>query len=192
MEMFWDETRDALIGVVETAVKYDDDGVDMSFFNSPVRVDNIRSAQAVRDVFRRVEPRRSTPTAKALRAVLEPYMAKLEASKTSGGPKPKPLNLICLTDGAPDREQDPEPVIVDIAKRLDAGRFPLFQVGLQFIQIGDDDEAGSALQRLDDDLKTVHGIRDMVDTTPWQGRLNSDFLLKALLGGLNRKIDRSG
>jgi len=177
MEMFWDETRNALVGAVEKAIQYDND------------------AQAVRELFRRVEPRRSTPTALALKAVLDPYMQKLEAGKSSGGPKPKPLNLICLTDGVPDRDQDPEPVIVEVAKRLDAGRFPLFQVGIHFIQIGNDDQAAEALQRLDDDLKVAHGIRDMVDCTSFQasnGQINAEFLLKALLGGLNRRIDKSG
>lgn len=47
--------------------------------------------------------------------------------KPTGYPRPKPLNLIVLTDGAPDRGEDPEGVIVDIAQRLDKGGWsPLF------------------------------------------------------------------
>lgn len=59
-------------------------------------------------------------------------------------------------DGAPDRGEDPEDVIVDIGKRLDKGRFPPFQIGIQFVQIGVDDEAAAHLRKLDDDLKSKH------------------------------------
>lgn len=68
-------------------------------------------------------------TADALRRVLNPYVAKVEASKKQGGPKVKPLSVLVLTDGEPDRGQSPDNVIVDIAKRLDAIHSPLNQVG---------------------------------------------------------------
>lgn len=118
VEMFWDETREALVGVVEKAVQYDEDGIDIYFFNSTVVVENLRTAQDVRSLFRRVEPRRSTPTAKALKRVLEPYLKRLEdanAAKQAGrqsNDTVKPLNIVVLTDGAPDRNDEPEGVIV--------------------------------------------------------------------------------
>lgn len=116
VEMFWDETREALVGVVEKSVQYDDDGIDIYFFNSPVVVEHLRTAQDVRSLFRRVEPRRSTPTAKALKRVIDPYLAKLEqadAAKLNGRHEVvKPLNIVVLTDGAPDRNEEPEGVIV--------------------------------------------------------------------------------
>jgi len=54
---------------------------------------------------------------------------------------------------------------VEIARRLDKVKAPPFQIGIQFVQIGTDDEAADHLKELDDDLKTKHGIRDYVDTT---------------------------
>lgn len=33
---------------------------------------------------------------------------------------------------------DPESVIVNIAKRLDRGNFPLSQLGIQMLQVGND------------------------------------------------------
>lgn len=187
--MFWDETASALVGVVEKATKYDEDGIDIYFFNSQVVVNGVRTASDVRNLFRRVDPRKSTPTARALKRVTEPYMQKLEAQ----GPRNvKPLNLIILTDGAPDRNESPEGVIVDVARRLDAAKAPPMQLGFSFVQIGQDDEAQQALTYLDDHLKTEYGIRDICDTTLTtpDSHLNSEYLLKALLGGVNRKIDR--
>jgi hypothetical protein len=69
-------------------------------------------------------------------------------------------------------------------------RAPLKQLGLQFVQVGNDAEAAKALRKLDEDLQ---GVRDMVDTTPFtqlkNGQLTADILIKMLIGGINRKID---
>ncbi|CAH7670371.1 hypothetical protein PPACK8108_LOCUS5069 [Phakopsora pachyrhizi] len=195
MEMFWDQTRDALIGVVQKAIQYDSDGIDIHFFNDTNNsLRNCTSVQQVQDLFRRVEPRRSTPTASSIKRVLDPYLTQLHYSKTGAAPPVKPLNLVVLTDGAPDKGQEPEQVIVEIGRYLDSSRYPLNQLGISFIQIGDDMQAARHLASLDDDLKRKHQIRDFVDCTPYQASgtsnvITSDFILKALLGGINRKID---
>ncbi|BGP08282.1 hypothetical protein JCM10049v2_004129 [Rhodotorula toruloides] len=150
----------ALSAVVKTAAQYDDDGVDIAFFNSRERCTST-SSDEILEVFRRVKPRYKTPTADAVRRVLEPYMQTLEewqrSGKEKGKPRPKPLNLVILTDGAPDDDQNPEMVLVETARRLDAGRFPPFQVGCSFVQIGNYTEAAEHLRMLDDDLKEKHG-----------------------------------
>lgn len=169
------------------------DGVDIAFFNSRERCTST-SSEEILEVFRRVQPKYKTPTADAVRRILEPYMQvgrfralrrgfflrrsslfyclrehlhltwfvapqTLEewqrSGKERGKPRPKPLNLVILTgsssrllhvasllssafpaDGAPDDDQNPEMVLVETARRLDAGRFPPFQVGCSFVQIG--------------------------------------------------------
>lgn len=170
--------------------RHTQDGVDLAFFNSST-THTSTSADDILDVFRRVRPRSTTPTANAVKRVLEPYMTVrrrltrapesgcsarkspltcfriaatlqqsleqwLSTGKAAGVPRPKPLNLIILTgalrsllarprcppppspsltrppegdaDGAPDKGQSPEEVLVDVARRLDKGRFPPFQV----------------------------------------------------------------
>jgi len=193
MEPLWQQCRDALMGVVDVASNYDDDGVDVHFMNSSVVGKGLRSVDEVARLFRRVEPRGSTPTAAALARILTPYMDLLEREKAAGR-KVKPLNLIVLTDGSPDpRGGDPTPVIVDIGKRLDAGKFPPFQLGIQFLQVGDDDQAAAFLATLDDDLKSKHGVRDMVDTVAFSvngGVVTRELIIKTLLGGVNRSIDK--
>ncbi|GAA5983565.1 hypothetical protein JCM11641_007285 [Rhodosporidiobolus odoratus] len=194
MRNVWSEVlAPALSGVVRTASAHDEDGVDLCFFNSPERCTS-RSADEILAVFQRVQPRYTTPTKDAVRRVLEPYMQSFEQwhsnGKAKGQPRPKPLNLIILTDGAPDEGQSPEEVIVDVARRLDQLRAPPFQVGLSFVQIGNYSEAAEHLRSLDDDLREKHSIRDMVDTTLYEGSLNADYLLKACLGGINRSIDK--
>lgn len=59
---------------------------------------------------------------------------------------------------------DPESVIVQAARRLDRGYFPLSQVGIQFVQVGNDEDATEALRKLDDDLAGKYNIRVSVRT----------------------------
>lgn len=115
----WKKVRDALIGVVEKSVKYDEDGIDLYFFNSKVVRENLNTATGIKSLFKEVTPRSTTPTATALKRVLEPYLKKVEACHTAKKEKPdgnhapvKPLNVVILTDGAPNTGEEPEGVIV--------------------------------------------------------------------------------
>lgn len=186
----WEEARDAVCGVVELASNYDDDGVDVYFLNSEKSLEGTRDANEVMDIFDSIEPSGATPTGTRLELLLLDYMDAIENYKEKKiGPEPKPRNYIIITDGSPT--DDPESVIVAIAQRLDAGKFPLSQIGIQFIQVGDDEEAKEALQDLDDALTGQYKIRDMVDTLPYGSMaLNTDQIVKALMGGVNKRIDR--
>jgi hypothetical protein len=154
----------------------------------------------------------------------------------------KPVNFIIVTDGESSNLQnrlrynhiltssigdDPRPVIMTAARRLDRLHAPLTQarfclhllglpnmrstqVGIQFVQIGTDPRATAFLKELDDDLQGAHDIRvrcytnsssflflisikqDIVDTTPYDGLLSAETLIKALLGGINRRVDQKG
>jgi hypothetical protein len=91
---------------------------------------------------------------------------------------------------------DPESTIASIAKRLDQVHAPLTQLGIQFVQVGDDAKARRYLEELDDELANIHKIRDMVDTTAssklGNDGLSGDALVKVLVGAVNRRIDRKG
>lgn len=84
------------------------------------------------------------------------------------------------------------------------------QLGIQLVQIGRGEEAKSYLNRLDNALTEKYQIRvslvspfyiclqshldfsqDIVDTTPYFGQISHDALIKIMLGGINRKMDRS-
>ena len=104
----------------------------------------------------------------------------------------KPLNIIVITDGVPS--DDPESVIISIAKKLDRLDAPTHQVGIQFFQVGNEKGAAEALQDLDDGIKEIGNCRDIVDTVPWSGSqsegLNAEGILKVVLGSVNKRLDR--
>ncbi|KAJ8294158.1 hypothetical protein OF846_002722 [Rhodotorula toruloides] len=205
---YWDETRTALMGVVEACGKYDRDGIDLYFMNNEDRkLENVIDTKVVARAFREIEPFGSTPTGVVMDEILRDYVERVEDARQTKE-RVKPLLLLVLTDGRADdtdlvrgtpsssrweagraltlRTAD---VIVEMAQRLDEVRAPPYQLGIQFIQIGDDPDARAFLQELDDDLKPQLGVRDMVDTTPYGGQITPEFLLKAALGAVVKSID---
>ena len=142
-------------------------------------------------IFKSVHPRGGTPTGSRLHAILKPYLKNLEARGEEGV---KPLNIIVVTDG--QATDDVESVILSAARRLDRMDAPAWQVGVQFFQVGEDAEAKKMLVELDDHLgkKVKGGVRDMVDTFPWNGTsgskgLNGKGILKVVLGAVVRRHD---
>ncbi|CAE7150734.1 unnamed protein product [Rhizoctonia solani] len=191
----WIEAREALAGLADAAAKYDQEGIDVHFLNDPRVGTNMKNGVEVKRLFDFISPNGITPTGEKLEELLLAYMSRLERAREEDPEGEfkliKPVNFIVITDGAPT--DDPESVIVSIARRLDAGHFPLMQVGIQFVQIGTAEDTAEALRELDDGLAHQHGIRDMVDTTPYTGsEFNTDLLVKILLGGINRRVDRHG
>ncbi|KDQ64206.1 hypothetical protein JAAARDRAFT_52188 [Jaapia argillacea MUCL 33604] len=194
----WSEARDALATLAHIASEYDADGIDVCFLNDDRVGVNMRSAVSVKRLFDSVVPIGTTPIGEKMEELLLDYLEQLEAAKDKHDAgdayalkEVRPVNFIIITDGAPT--DDPEAVIVAAARRLDARHFPLNQVGIQFVQIGDSQEATEFLRELDDGLANTHGIRDMVDTTPFSGAsLDGEILTKILLGGINRRVDRRG
>lgn len=67
------------------------------------------------------------------------------------------------------------------------------KVGIQFVQIGNSRDATAFLNELDNGLGQNYGIRDIVDTTPYiGGQLSAELIIKILLGGINRRVDKRG
>ncbi|WVQ79245.1 hypothetical protein IAT38_001341 [Cryptococcus sp. DSM 104549] len=191
----WKQACTAIMEVAEIAARYDDDGIDVYFLNSKRHGVGLATTKQVAELFRGLEPRGVTPTGARLDVILREYITRLEESQALAPGQAgyeeevKPINLIVITDGA--ATDDPESVIISAARRLDNGNYPLSQVGIQFLQIGNDPEATAALEELDDGLSGVHGIRDIVDTVPYNGKeINAQLIIKALLGGINRRLDR--
>lgn len=182
----WREVSDTLTSITPICTARDADGIDIWFLNHKSIFTNVNDVDAVESIFNSVTPSGSTPIGTRLYHMLNPYVQALQRRETK-----KPLNIIVITDGA--ATDDPESVIVDAAKKLDAIQAPPWQVGIQFFQIGDDREAAEVLRELDDALVDMGCKRDIVDTVPSNGRdaiLSADMILKTVLGGVHRRFDR--
>jgi uncharacterized protein YegL len=208
----WRETSHALSQLLPIIVERDADGIDIYFLNHISNdpgsiVDgiaaggyrNVKDVAEVQRIFKTVKPGGGTPTGTRIRAILRPYLAKLDAqAKTGSTDDVKPLNILTITDGVPS--DDVESVIIHAAKKLDALDTAPHQVGIQFFQVGNEEGAAEALRDLDDGLVSMvdGGVRDIVDTCTWMGglsedgtlKLTADGILKIVLGSVVKRLDR--
>lgn len=198
----WRETSDALRAISPIITEQDADGVDIYFLNHRNRsarnslggYSNVLSPASVHEIFQIVQPSGGTPTGTRLNAILKAYLADLSEviGKKNQESRVKPLNIIVITDGV--ATDDVESSIVSAAKKLDKMGAEPWQVGIQFFQVGQDRAAAQDLQELDDGLAGEYGIRDMVDTVPWNGNggsiLTADGIMKVTMGAINRRLDR--
>lgn len=189
----WRQTAEALMTIAPICTAHDEDGIDIYFINNPAVYKNVRSSTRVQEIFETVRPGGSTNTGQRLNKILvKNYLEEYEKKPDTT----KPMNLICITDGAPT--DDDEGPLIDTAEMLDDLRAPAWQVGIQFFQVGSDPKAARHLKVLDDDLakfSTRDRMRDIVDTVPFTdangGRLSADGILKVVLGAVTRRLDRN-
>ncbi|KAK4155072.1 hypothetical protein C8A00DRAFT_13895 [Chaetomidium leptoderma] len=204
----WREVREVLGAITPICAERDANGIDLYFLharndegrhtstNKAYGFCNIRTAAEVNSIFGRVRPTGATPLGTKINAILKPYVTDFaQRAARIGNPDEtgiKPVNMIVITDGAPT--DDPEAVIISLAKKLDAADAPPHQVGIQFFQVGNDRDATQALKDLDDGLvEQGGGVRDMVDTVTWAGGshvLSADAILKVVLGAVVKRLDR--
>ncbi|KAJ3719364.1 hypothetical protein C8R42DRAFT_117973 [Lentinula raphanica] len=187
----WKEAGDALSKVADIGNEFDQDGIDIYFLNNQESGRNLKTSEQVISLFERVRPSGGTYLGQRLNCLLRDYLDELTEAKQAGK-KIKPINYLVITDGKPEDELDLEKSIVDVARRLDEGNYPSTQVGIQLVQVGRSRKATAFLKELDDTLESKYKVRDIVDTTPYYGEaLSPDALIKIMLGGIVRKIDKT-
>ncbi|KAK3371589.1 hypothetical protein B0T24DRAFT_326674 [Lasiosphaeria ovina] len=208
----WREVKEVLRAITSICTERDTDGIDVYFLNArnPLCDDNtggfknIKRPEEVEALFKRVKPEGITLTGTRLHNIFKPYLweyQQLVAAAVANGENPediekKPVNMIVITDGAP--QDEPESVIINIAQKLDVFKAPPYQVGIQFFQVGNDSEATKALYRLDNKLQDIAGnpkLRDIVDTVSWDEddtrvhALTAESILKVVLGAVIKRYD---
>ena len=171
----WDATKQALGHIIDLAAPKVEYGIDIRFLKSTkLNRDKVKSVEEVMRLVEEVDifdDRRGGGTFFAehledeISLRLEEYRQYFKQhaaynSKTRAArarlekpQPPKKLNLIVITDGEANDKQEVEDYIVETARELDKLRAPAAQIGIQFVQIGEDESARNFLKRLDDDLK---------------------------------------
>lgn len=199
----WEEVKTVLYQIVPVCAQHDEDGIDILFLNNRAQFKGVKNASAVSHVFETVYPAGLTPTGARINEILGPYVDEYARKAARKGPKKtgmKPVNLIVITDGAPtDRAGSTvQTVLHRMASKLDEAGAPLYQVGVQFFQVGDDAAARRTLEALDDNLAgLVAGgqLRDIVDTCTFDASdggvstLTSEAVLKTVLGAVVKRFD---
>ena len=171
----WGQVQDALAVIAPICAERDEDGIDVWFLNDKKVWPNRRNAGDIIEIFQEAQPRGQTFTGKRLYEMLTPYLAGYKRNPSGT----KPVNVIVITDG--EAHDDVAGVIMDIAKKLDKWEAPPWQVGIQFFQIGNDEQARKMLKDLDDELGRDQGLRDIVDTVPFKNDHDADLSLAGIM-----------
>lgn len=174
----WDLVKEILDCSTAIAAKHDPNGIDMHFLNdTDSNRDNIKDPAIATKIHHEVVLDGTTPLLDQLTRHLDNYLWKYDQNR--GTLNFKGLNLIILTDGEPDAESEDEGDIsdqedakktssvyrlirkklVDTAKDLDKANAPKNQVGIQFCQIGSEDNVEEFFQYLDDKIKGKYKLK---------------------------------
>lgn len=134
----WEEAQEFTETFARYAEKTDDDGITViTFAGTPTVYDGV-SADKVHEVFTKCQPSGSTNLAPALE---EAFKKKFAANK-------KALIMV-ITDGEANDGQRVKESITNAANKLNSDD----EIGIQFVQIGNDTGAAKFLNDLDDNLK---------------------------------------
>ena len=174
------------------AARYDQDGIDIHFMNNTnSNQDSIKDPEIATKILHGIELRGNTPIRDRVSRHLGVYLQKFRAANFS--PDYKSYNLIVLTDGEPNPEYEDESDvsdqedarknkaafrllrkrIVEVAKKLDKEEAEPAQVGIQFCQIGNDEDATRFFQYLDDRIKGKNNLgRDVSNLCPSRSLAN--------------------
>ena len=155
----WGMLERSLEYIVNITTTHDKDGVDVQFLKNPklngekitdpnVFLDKLST---IRGLLENSSP--GTEFLDDLTKAINPHLENFELWKTGKSlKKPKPLNLIVITDGRADDHSEVPWYLTEVAKQLDLMKAPPRQIGVQFVQIGDDEQATVWLRKLDDEL----------------------------------------
>ncbi|KAJ9226037.1 hypothetical protein DTO207G8_102 [Paecilomyces variotii] len=196
----WDMVRGAMRYAAEVGAREDEEGVDVHFLlrDDQLKKMNVKSGDTILKVIDNVELRRSggrTFLEPILTKILSRYTAEFAAYRRGARvEEPKPLDLIILTDGEANDKVETRKRLIKTAVKLDELDASARQVGIQFVQVGDDEKATEFLNRLGKDIKdkyerqmvgtmSYHDINEQSDQDTHQERF-----LEILLGAMTREL----
>lgn len=156
----WKVMQESTFALATKCEEFDPDGITVYTFSTQFkRYDNVTGNKVIQ-IFKENEPTGRTEMAKVLNHAFENYFQRRESGQT----KPNGEIILVVTDGQPEEKKSVIKAIIEATQRLNGEE----ELGISFIQIGNDLEATIFLQGLDDDLKGLGAKFDIVDTITMQ------------------------
>jgi len=209
----WAVLENCLQYIAEIAIAHDKDGIDIQFLKmtnlnekeitDPAVV--FKKLETVRDHLDKPECGGGTAFYEALEEAIYPRLEDYrdfveKKKKRQRVQRPKPLNLIVITDGAAHDTQEVREYLAEVGTELTNLRAMTRQIGIQFVQIGDDPDAARWLEGMDRELRTEDGqpVRDFIDTRNFHSQEGEpeealkSTLLHILLAAVTGELDQDG
>lgn len=186
-EQRWTEAADAIVTLATCCSEFDPDGISLyvsSQAPEPAGTGTFQSYQHVAPeqvqalIAQHTPPSDCLDLLEALNPVLDDYFSRKAAQQA----KPNGAMIIVLLDGEPKNRMALVKAIVNAAQKMDQDR----ELGIGFVQVGDDSIARGFLNSLDHDLRSQAGAKfDIVHTRVLETiELNclTDFLTDIIQG----------
>jgi hypothetical protein len=154
-----------------------DNGIDIHFLvNRHKDTRNVRSSEQAWEILRGINlgsskaPSLDDVLWRVLNGYLDKHRNYVSRKRTTGTSsntrikaleRPKPLNVIVITDGVSDDHENVEATLIRAARDLPRLKIPQFHIGIQFVQIGKVERTNRWLKLLDDKIRVLYGIRDV-------------------------------
>ena len=172
----WKQAHEWSKSIAYICNQYDSDGIDIILFDDNTSINEGVNDSRVDEVFRKNSPGGSTNTALAIQKALPEYfggiskafLGSIFGSKYAKVTRKKPVILLIFTDGEPNSELDLMNAIIEITKRISSRE----EVGISFLQVGNDSRAKRFLKKLDDDLESEGAKFDIVNVKTYDDTLN--------------------
>ena len=155
----WEMLRVVMQEVAEIAAREDEDGVDVRFLlrDDILKKKGVTSGNEILTVLRNVDLRIShgrTYFEPILQSILSPFVREIKSyGEGKRKREVKPLNIIIITDGKANDKVETMNRLVRTATQLDELDAGNRQLGIQFVQVGDDQEATTFLGNLGNEIK---------------------------------------
>ncbi len=151
----WQAVQESTVALAAKVQTLDPDGINVSVFSNSFKTYENTTADKVEQIFKERDPQGGTDLA----AILNDRLGAWE----KGGRKP--TTFLVVTDGEPNDKDAAAKAIVKATAGMDDDS----QLGISFIQIGNDQDATNFLKFLDDELVSKFGAKfDVVDTVTFE------------------------
>ncbi|TPX54014.1 hypothetical protein CcCBS67573_g09629, partial [Chytriomyces confervae] len=149
----WVHVRSLLSHMTQTIAQHDPRGVDLLFLNNHSVHSGIRHGEWIQAVFDNVAPPTGgTPTGRTMHEILDAYMSTLRYDSTF-----KALNIVVFTDGKANDFYVLKYTIRHHIQILNRRGHLGHQLGIEFIQVGDDEIATAQLDLLEEYVDSHRG-----------------------------------
>lgn len=166
----WTAAQEATEALARKAAEFDDDGIDVLTFNGHVKTYKGVTPEKVTQIFTEDSPSGGTDTAAALQTAIDLHFSRPN----------KPSIIAVITDGDAGDRDAVKQVIIKASKKIQADE----ELGITFLQVGNDTGARAFLKELDDGLEKQGAKFDIVDTKTFD-EMEDMSLTDVLLDSLN-------
>ncbi|CAI6340153.1 unnamed protein product [Periconia digitata] len=194
MDTHWNNVLDTFGALAYLVKSKDPDGIEIRYTSNPTYYDRNKDRKPLFQKLSRSTRGGNCDIGLTLGRVLKELgpdgsknlLSRLGLHKSNYKPKKWGVNIYIFTDGIWQDGDGWVDRIVQAMKRLEDQGMEKGQLGIQFIQFGDNAEGTRRLKILDDELRQYGVMQDFVDTEHWTGNA-----YKMLLGAIDPGWDQA-